>query len=242
MLCSLNLFALELFADENKNDIGNRLVVMIPKQEDNSLKIPALNLKIGESGIITRTINNNEFIIANVIVKHIQDDIATLEVSQFDTMREKYMPQPLGTPQEKDKVIFRILYNRAILIAPNQTTYQSIAESRGNIDFIHPDIFATYLAKNNINMPLEKDFKGFCDTFDVGLIIIATDNESYTLDCQSFAKLKQEILNIKDNSQNLPFFTRLSSESLDRLFDIQKMQDYFGYYKNLIDSHTRHTK
>lgn len=223
--------------------IESRLIITIPKQDSQTLKIPALNLKVGESGIITREIKDNEFILGNAIVDSIDDEgIASLKVTPFEAMKERYMPTPLGIPQEGDKIIFRILYDRATIIAPNQSTYQDILDSNKNIDFIHADIFVSYLADNDENMPNINDFKRFCDKFNVGLIFIAQENDVSILDCQSFKVIAKDSISLKDSTQKRPFFTRLSDETINELFNIEKMQDYNSYYKNLIESQNKANK
>lgn len=229
MLLMLNIYLIGA-------EIENRLIITIPKQDSQTLKIPALNLKVGESGIITRDIDTNEFIIGNAIVNSIDDGIASLEIRPFETIKERYMPTPLGNAQEKDKVIFRILYDRALAIAPNQTTYQDILDNNKNIDFTHPDIFASYLATNDENMPNAKDFRGFCDKFNIGLIFIAQESDISILDCQSLKTIAKDSLTLKDSAQNLPFFTRLGDEALRELFSMDKMKEYFDYYKSIVES------
>lgn len=237
-------------------EIENRLVVTIPKQDSDILKIPALNLKVGESGIITREIDNNEFILGNAIVTSIDDGVASLAVTPFKTLKEKYMPTPLGKPKEKDKIIFRILYDRAVIIAPNQNRYQDILDNNKSLDFIHPDIFASYLATNDSNMPSISDFRGFCDKFNIGLVFISQENEVDILDCQSFKVIAKDSITLQDNTQKRPFstrhywtewkqyhqyntqkrpfFTRLSDDNLKELFSLDELQEYFNYYSNII--------
>lgn len=223
--------AIPLLGDE----IGNRLVVMIPPQDGDALKIPAHNLKVGESGIITRSVNGNDFIIASVIVGSVDDDIATLQISEFDAISDIYMPRPLGNPAEKDRAIFRTFYDRAVLIAPNQATYQTIVESYPRLDFIHSDIFAAYLAKNDVNLPQARHFRGFCKAFNVGLVVVVANGVS-VLDCESFKPLQRTTFVLKDTSEMLPFFTRISQEMRENLFDMDAMRDYHTHYEILLNS------
>ncbi|MDE6886021.1 MAG: plasminogen-binding N-terminal domain-containing protein [Helicobacteraceae bacterium] len=216
-------------------EVQNKLVVNIPEQADSTIRIPAFDLKVGESGIITREVNDNEFIIANAVVKSIKDGVAEIIYSPFTSMNEEYMPKLKATPTQNDKIIFRILYNRALIIAPNQNAYQEILAMNKNMDFIHPDIFATFLAKNDINMPKPNDFKDFCDRFNVGLIFIAND-DICVLDCQSFKIIGKDSFNRQDNTQKLPFFTRLSDESIDEIFNIKKFSNFDSYFRVLIES------
>lgn len=218
--------------------LDDRLIVTIPKQDGISLKIPSLGLKVGESGIITRVSNNNEFIIANATVDKIEDEIATLSYSKFDAISQEYMPKPLGTPMEGDKVIFRILYNRALIIVPNQNLYKIVVDNNSDIDFVHADVFASFLASNKFNMPTKDNFTKFCNKFGVGLIFMWHIDSLFTLDCNSLKVLNKRVfndVNVDSTDIKLPFFTRLSNEALNELFNIKKLQDYNEYYNQFVN-------
>lgn len=225
-----------LFFVLNALDLNNKIVVSIPKQNSEVLKIPALNLKVGESGIIVREIDSNEFILGNAIVYAINDSVASIKFSEFSMLNQKYMPKPIGVPKENDKIIFRIFYDRGLIIAPNQNAYQQILDENKNIDFVHPDVFASYLANVDENMPSKNDFRGFCDKFDVGLVFMTIKDSLLVLDCQSFGMISNVDFILRDSETKLPFFTRISDGGLDKLFSMKKMQDYFIYYSKLVES------
>lgn len=210
--------------------------VEIPKQDDSILKIPASNLQVGDSGIITKNVNGNEFIIAKAEVASINNNIAELKLSPFDTLNEKYLPKPKAKVSQGDKAIFKILYNRALIIAPNQNTYQNISNDYKNITFIHPDIFITFLAKEGVNMPTKDNFRNFCDKYDVGLVFIATKQKINILNCQSFKILESSPYTLQDPIIMTPFFTRISAESLGKIFNVKKFVDYETYFGGLLES------
>lgn len=221
LLANIHLFSAE---------INNKVVINIPKQDSNDMKIPALDLKVGESGIITRNINGNNFILGIAIVNDVNDGVATIETKKFESIKNIYMPNPIGTPNEGDKITFRILYDRALIIAPNQNIYQEILNNNKNIDFIHPDIFASYLATNDIQEPQSDDFRRFCNKYNIGIIFITKENYIDIFDCQSFKVITTDSITIKDTSTQKPFYTRLSDETINALFDLEDMKDYFNYY------------
>ena len=200
-------------------NINNKVVILIPKQDSLGLKIPALDLKVGESGIVTREVNKNTFILGIAIVDEINDGIASISIKEFKNIKDKYMPTPLGNPNSGDKIIFRILYEKALLLAPNQITYQEITNNNKNIDFLHPDIFISYLSSNNINEPKKDDFLGFCNKFDIGLVFITKENNIEIFDCQSFKVIARDSITLKDTSSQKPFFTRISNEGLNELLE-----------------------
>ncbi len=243
MLLFLGVFALlganlnSLFGADSSAFSRNIISLKVPKQDNfTSIKIPAMDLQVGDSGIISREINGNEFIIAEAQVAEITEGVAVVSVSEFSQMREKYLPKPKAQVAEGDKITFRILYDKALLIAPNQSAYQGIADNFKNIDFLHSDIFATFLAKEGENMPKIADFAKFCAKFDLGLVFVALQNRVEILNCASFKILDSKALNLADLSVNLPFFTRISNETIKEIFNEKKFEPYFAYFENLIKS------
>lgn len=243
ILLFLGVFALlganlnSLFGADSSAFSRNIISIKVPKQNNfTSIKIPAMDLQVGDSGIISREINGNEFIIAEAQVAEIAEGVAVVSVSEFSQMREKYLPKPRGKVREGDKITFRILYDKALLIAPNQSAYQGIADNFKNIDFLHSDIFATFLAKEGENMPKIADFAKFCAKFDLGLVFVALQNRVEILNCASFKILDSKALNLADLSVNLPFFTRISNETIKEIFNEKKFEPYFAYFENLIKS------
>lgn len=243
ILLFLGVFALlganlnSLFGADSSAFSRNIISLKVPKQDNfTSIKIPAMDLQVGDSGIISREINGNEFIIAEAQVAEITEGVAVVSVSEFSQMREKYLPKPRGKVREGDKITFRILYDKALLIAPNQSAYQGITDNFKNIDFLHSDIFATFLAKEGENMPKIADFAKFCAKFDLGLVFVALQNRVEILNCASFKILDSKALNLADLSVNLPFFTRISNETIKEIFNEKKFEPYFAYFENLIKS------
>lgn len=216
-------------------EFNGKVSIKLPKQENPSiLKIPSLDLKVGESGILQREVNGNSFIIANLIVEKIEDGVALLKFKSFDDLEQDYMPKPLGEPKEGDLAVFRIFYNRGIIISPNQNLYQKIFESNPNINFTHPDVFASFLANQKSNMPSKEDFAKFCAKFNIGLVYLSQSNSVFTIDCNSFKILQTNSMESVDSTMQTPFFNRLSDELINKLFSVKKMEDYEVYYEKLL--------
>lgn len=224
----------------------NKLEITILPQDSEILKIPALDLKLGNSGIITREIENNLYIIGTASISDINNGVASLSVLEFSALDEEYLPKPLGSPKVGDKIIFRALYNRALILAPNQNSYQNIQgfalNSNPKLDIIHPDIFISFLAKNDVDMPEERDFMGFCNQFNIGLVFIANNSGFNVLDCQSLKVLGN--ISLKSNMQEnnkLPFWNRLGDEALGEIFNTKNFLS-FNYFNNLIAKNNPQTK
>lgn len=216
----------------------NIISVKIPAQSESSefVKIPALDLKVGEDGILSREIEGNEFILANAEIVAIESGVASVKLSPFTQMSEKYLPRPKGSAREGDKLTFRILYDKALIIAPNQNAYQEVQRAHEALDFVHPDVFATFLANIGENMPSAAHFKDFCAKYDVGLVLIANDSQITTLNCASFKILASAPYNASDVSAQVPFWTRISNETMIELFSVKKLTPYFTHFDALIAS------
>jgi len=100
-------------------------------------------------------------------------------------------------------------YDRALLIAPNLETYNTLTNSISNVEWVHPDTYATYLSHEGHPTPLVEDFHQFCTANSVGLLYIQSADTLFTLDCKNFALLETKpALNEKKESM-IPFYTRV---------------------------------
>lgn len=234
LLCVNMLYGLETSpVRERISDVGAK-----------SVSFPAKHFKIGQSGIILTHKEGYNVIIANARITQIKDGVAYAEYAPFDSIEQKYLPTPTATPAQGDEVLFGGFYNKAIAIAPDQTSYNQILSYNENLPpqeqthFMHIDVFAAFLAKDGINDPKPKHFKDFCSTYSIGLIYVFASNGINVLDCQSFALL-EEIALPKPSLEhtNSPFFSRIANintGSLASKLRSKKSRQYFSYYDNLL--------
>ena len=180
--------------------------------EKDRATIIAENLRDGMSGFIVRAFDaTHSTIIANARVEQLNpsNGRAILKLSEYDGLRQNSLPSGNWVPQPSDTAVLAYDYERALLIAPNDDTYDVITKSIPGIEWIHPDNFATYLSYEGHPTPLVEDFKRYCTANSVGLLYVQSAQNLFTLDCKSFALLQTTPSMNKTTSEQTPFFTRI---------------------------------
>jgi len=192
------------------------------------------NLKVGMSGFVVRHFDaTHSSIIDNARVSEItpSSNRVAIELSPYDGLRQNSLPSGTWSPKALDEVIIAYDYTRALLIAPNDDTYTSLTKSIPNVEWIHPDIFATYLSHTGHPTPLVSDFRRFCSASSIGLLFIQSTQTLFTLDCKNFTLL-QNTTSITDDTQViLPFYSRVPEiRSAWWGEGSSKLENYHPYY------------
>lgn len=179
-------------------------------ESQGTVQAPSLN--VGMSGLIVRHFDDkHSSIIANARVKAL--DIATnqtqIEISDYDGLRQNSLPSGIWKARANDEVVLAYDYERALFIAPNDESYTSLTKSIPNIEWSHPDTFATYLSHEGHPTPLVKDFHQFCTSNSIGLLYIQTGETLFTLDCKNFQLLKTASVASYKKTPMVPFYSRV---------------------------------
>lgn len=174
--------------------------------------IEAPQLKVGMSGFIVRKFDaTHSTIIANARVEQTNpsNNRAIVRISQYDGLHQDALPSGSWSPKPSDEAVLAFDYGRALLIAPNEDTYEAITKSIPGIEWIHPDNYATFLSYEGHPTPLVEDFHDYCTANSIGLVYIQSAQTLFTLDCKSFALLDSAPSVQKNNSAQTPFFTHI---------------------------------
>ncbi|MDP3300734.1 MAG: plasminogen-binding N-terminal domain-containing protein [Sulfuricurvum sp.] len=174
--------------------------------------IQASQLKVGMSGFIVRHFDDkHSSIIANARVSTINADTnrAQIDISPYDGLRQNSLPSGKWTVKANDEVVMAYDYERALLIAPNLDTYNTLSGSIPNVEWVHPDTYATYLSHEGHPTPLVKDFHQFCTANSIGLLYIQSADTLFTLDCKNFALLETRPALSEKKEPMTPFYTRV---------------------------------
>jgi|GEM_PF-124079 len=202
----------------------------------------------GVSGVIVHRYNDYHSAIIAAVVSLGGNKAKVVQASYVQNTR---LPDIATKIQVKDVAVMGYLYNRSLLIAPNEAAYRNVLEIYPNIDFVNPDLLAFQMMRERKTMPTQKSIQEYCNQNAIGLVYIVTADMGYFIDVNSF-----EILNVEpiDSSGEriLPFFMRLERidggilglfESLfskikDDIFDIDRSieQDYDRYYLYIMGS------
>jgi len=180
--------------------------------ESDRASIEAKELKEGMSGVIVRHFDDkHSSIIANTVVKKYDPSTgkATLSVEKYAGLHQNSLPSGNWLPKVSDEAVIAGDYDRAMLIAPDDDAYYTITKSIPNVEWIHPDTFATYLSYEGHPTPLVEDFEAYCSAHSIGLLYIQSAQNLFTLDCKSFTLLETHASNLSNTQPQTPFYTRV---------------------------------
>jgi len=200
------LLAFELFGAIVKSPI-------VSVSADESLAtIKIGKIDVGMSGFVVHQIApNHSCILKNVVVKSYDKttQIATLALSEYDALRQNSLPSGNWHVEVGDTVVLAFGYSRGLLIAPSDEIYYRITRAVKNLQWVHPDIFATVLSFNGHPTPLREDFTALSKAASIGLIFLFLDQKLYTIDAKSFVILSISDAPLKQKNVKLPFYTRV---------------------------------
>ncbi len=201
-----------------------------------SIKISKID--VGVSGFIVHEVGkNHSCILKNAVVKSFDKDkhIAVLALSEYDSLRQNALPIGQWHVEVGDTAVLAFGYSRGLIIAPNDEIYYRIERATKQIQWVHPDIFATILSFNGHPTPLRKDFTEFTKATSVGLIFLFLEGKVYMVDSKSFVILNITDAPLKQKSVKLPFYTRV--EKIDAAWwgdGSDEMTSYESYYFELL--------
>ena len=222
----LTLLAFELFASVIKTPI-----ISVDK-ENNTLTISTKKIDVGVSGFAVHTIaQDHTSILKNVVVVAFDEktNIATLKMMDFNTLRNNALPTGKWELAPGDMVELAFAYSRALLVAPSEEIYHQVTKSV-NVQWIHPDLFATVLSFRGHPTPLKEDFEAMGIASSVGLLFIYLDKQVYTIDIQSFKILTISVAPLMQDSVKLPFYSR-----------VEKIEaNWFGAGSNELEEYEPH--
>lgn len=199
------IIALELFGVVVKSP-----VVGI-NEDATEVTIEIEKIDVGVSGFIVHGIDEeHKTILKNAVVKSFDAESKTAKValSEFNALSSSALPNGKWDVKVGDTAVLAFGYTRALMIAPNEDIYYRVTKS-SNIQWIHPDIFATILSFNGHPTPLRSDFTEMSSSSSVGLVFIYLNERVYTLDAKSFKILAITDAKLEQKEVNLPFYMRV---------------------------------
>lgn len=195
------------------------------------------SFSIGSSGVIIHSFDSeHKTIIATVEVVEKKSGYAYLKYENFQGLKQSALPAYNITPKKGDEVILNFLYDRAMAIVPNKDILKYIIQKYSDIEWIHPDIFASKLVIDYSPVPEKEDFKKECTQDNFALLFFAIEDKGYFVDCNSFKVLhKIDLPQTKENIR-VPFYSRFK-EIKGRMFGLMGgdgINDYNRYYKKML--------
>jgi hypothetical protein len=166
---------------------------------------------VGVSGFISHQIDpNHSSILKNAVVINYDKEqkIATLALSDYNGLKNNSLPTGNWKVSIGDTAVLAYGYSRAFLVAPSEEIYHQVTKSV-QIQWIHPDMFATILSFKGHATPLKSDFSAMSIANAVGLVFIYLDQKVYMLDARSFKILSINDAPLVQDSVKLPFYSRV---------------------------------
>ena len=190
---------------------------------------------VGSSGIVTHTfIDGTSTIVARADVVKKEADKATVRFEVFKLSAQDAFPKPGILPVVGDKVSLNYLYNRALIVAPNYNVYKEVTQHFKDIEWVHPDVVAAYLAKEFRPNPDKEVFQKVCKLNSASLIFFALNYHGYFVDCNNFKTVKTVKTGFIKKAQ-VPFYTRVKNvETSWYNWSSSQISDYNGYYRSVI--------
>jgi len=193
------------------------------------------DIVLGSSGIVVHTFKDDlSTIVARIDVISKNADKATVRFEVFSMLAQKAFPKPGIVPQIGDEIKLNYLYDRALIVTPNYDVYKEVTNHFKDMQWIHPDIVAAYLAKTNRPNPNKEIFQKVCHINSASLIFFALNDSGYFVDCNNFKTIKR-VNTGKIKIAQVPFYSRVKNITTNWLnWDSSYITDYNRYYRNII--------
>ncbi|EAH8344196.1 exporting protein [Campylobacter coli] len=193
------------------------------------------DIKLNSSGVVIQRFQTSKSIIARASVIAKEKGLAKLKFSVFADLEQDALPLPNVVPQKGDEVVLNFLYDRGLVIAPDEQTYNKLVSSFSEIYFTHIDILGAQLIRSSSLAPKRSDFRKFCADNAVGILIFALEDKAKIVDCQDFSEL-YELAIAKPSSIQVPFYSRIGGYKSNFFdFNSQEVGNYYRYYDALIN-------
>lgn len=193
------------------------------------------DIKLNSSGVVIQRFQTSKSIIARASVIAKEKGLAKLKFSVFADLEQDALPLPNVVPQKGDEVVLNFLYDRGLVIAPDEQTYNKLVSSFPEIYFTHIDILGAQLIRSSSLAPKRSDFRKFCADNAVGILIFALEDKAKIVDCQDFSEL-YELAIAKPSSIQIPFYSRIGGYKSNFFdFNSQEVGNYYRYYDALIN-------
>lgn len=193
-------------------------------------------LAVGASGVVIHTFeNNHQTIISSVEVIKKEGNKLLLKQRPFPYTKQHILPNYKIAPKVGDEVILNFLYNRAVAIVPDASTYKTVTKSYEEFEWVHPDIFAAKLSTEYNPTPNKKTFQKMCINQNIGLLLIYANETGHFVDCTSFKTIYTIPLPTASETK-APFYNRLEpiKGRLFGLFGGKGVHNYDRFYSDLL--------
>ena len=198
-------FVLEMFGSV----LTSPIVSVNDEKTEATIKVKKVD--VGVSGFVVYKVSDGHTnILKNAVVTRFdkENGTATLKLSEYNALVNNALPSGKWKVEVGDTAVLAFGYTRGLLLAPTEEIYHRVTKG-SNIQWVHPDLFATLISFNGHPTPLREDFTQMSIDNSVGLLYIFLDEKVYTLDSKSFKILTITDAKLTQDEAKLPFYTRV---------------------------------
>ncbi|QOG12994.1 plasminogen-binding N-terminal domain-containing protein [Arcobacter sp. FWKO B] len=216
----------------------NQQTTTVTNVSKNNATIGIGNLTIGQTGVILHNFDESK----SIIIADFEVVSTTISSSSIIFKKPIYenevaIPTPNISVKNGDTAILNHMYNTSILIVPNIESFRVVTKNFPKQNFLHSDLFASYLKTNNQPVPKRENFSAFCKKHNIGTIFFVVDENIYIVDSQTFTILEEYKIKIDNNTNSFmsPFYTNVEDIKLGLFsFGESSFKDYNSYYSKLL--------
>lgn len=215
--------------------------ILSVNESTQTVTVKVNKVDVGVSGFVVHRLGKyNSSILKDltVVSYDASTQMATLKMGEFDQLVQNSLPTGQWKVEVGDIAILAFGYSRALLIAPNEEVYYRITKATKQLQWIHPDIFATTLSFNGHPTPLKEDFNKMSIVTSAGLVFFYLNQKLFTVDAKSLKILNVSNAALTQDSLQLPFFSRVETieSSWYDWFDegANELESYEDYYYELL--------
>lgn len=165
----------------------------------------------GMSGVVIHNYGNDLTAITHRLAQTSSKGDAKL--LSADVLHHDELPTIKTAAVAGDKVVGGYLYENVLLLAPDADTYAKVTSQYKNKKWIHPDLFALYLAVHDDLLVTKGNLARFAKKFQVGLIYIVRKDSAILLDPISGKTIAKKAMKGLPSEGRFPFYMRF--EKLD---------------------------
>lgn len=157
----------------------------------------------GMSGIIVHKYGND----TEAITSRIMQNGRYAKLLKDESIHHDQLADIKTNIYTQDEVIGGYLYNNVLILAPDIDTYNQITTSHDK-NWIHPDLFALYLAEVGDSKVTHENLKTFAINYQVGLVYVVQKNRAILIDPITSTVVKSKSISNTPAKGKYPFYMR----------------------------------
>ena len=149
-------------------------------------------------------------LVSNAYVISSNENSSKLKLMPFLGLKQNALPTSNRKAVEGDFVILNYLYDKSIIIAPNQDSFTEVRSKYPDNNFLHSDLFAAELKYEGEPFPSKELIQEYASSQNIGTIFFVIGNKVYITDSKTFAILDSDtVLFNNTEDAKMPFYTRI---------------------------------